>query len=256
MGKMGDNLMQKKQIPENINDVIIFILTLKSDSLRRNKLIKKLEALGLSYEIIYAIDGRKGLPKIYEDKINREKTKKIINREMTDGEYACALSHQIIYNEIIDRNIKWAIILEDDAIIDKKLKDYIEQKAYMASDIVHLYHSNARVYPFIKKKLTNEIYGKLIATTPFGTVGYSISLNAAKYIVKESIPISHPADWPCDISKLNPLACDPIIVNHPPIRKSTDLSKTRPKSKKKIGRIFFYNYWRAWLKKRVGVKIS
>ncbi len=36
-----------------------------------------------------------------------------VGAEMTDGEIACTLSHQLIYQDMIDKNIEWAVILED-----------------------------------------------------------------------------------------------------------------------------------------------
>ncbi|MBA1702624.1 glycosyltransferase family 25 protein, partial [Escherichia coli] len=39
---------------------------------------------------------------------------------------ACTLSHQLIYKDMIDKNIEWAVILEDDVIVNEKFKKFLQ----------------------------------------------------------------------------------------------------------------------------------
>ncbi|WP_407254612.1 glycosyltransferase family 25 protein [Escherichia coli] len=38
----------------------------------------------------------------------------------------CTLSHQLIYKDMIDKNIEWAVILEDDVIVNEKFKKFLQ----------------------------------------------------------------------------------------------------------------------------------
>lgn len=42
---------------------------------------------------------------------------------MTNGELACTLSHQRIYQKMVAQGIEWAVILEDDVVVDDRFKD-------------------------------------------------------------------------------------------------------------------------------------
>jgi len=97
----------------------IIILTLKDRVARRTRLLSVLKTQGVPYELWFAVDGRNGLPQKYEHLVDRQQIFKNLHRDLGEAEIACALSHQLIYKEILDRNLKAAIILEDDAIIDE-----------------------------------------------------------------------------------------------------------------------------------------
>lgn len=49
------------------------------------------------------------------------------NKPSCANEVACSLSHQLIYKTIINSDIEWAIILEDDAILDAQLSYLIHE---------------------------------------------------------------------------------------------------------------------------------
>uniref|UniRef100_UPI00208E0926 glycosyltransferase family 25 protein n=1 Tax=Escherichia coli TaxID=562 RepID=UPI00208E0926 len=48
-----------------------------------------------------------------------------VGAEMTDGEIACTLSHQLIYQDMIDKNIEWASSLKNLWMIN--LNNYLEK---------------------------------------------------------------------------------------------------------------------------------
>ena len=49
------------------------------------------------------------------------------------------------------------------------------------------------------------------------------SFRGAAYLVAHSLPLQHPADWPCDIVPLKPLAVLPRLVDPPKTRRSRQL---------------------------------
>ena len=71
----------------------------------------QMKSLDLTFEFFDAIDGRQGLPNKYEKYVNRKNS-------LSDVEYGCALSHALLYKEIVDKKIPHSIILEEDCIID------------------------------------------------------------------------------------------------------------------------------------------
>ena len=112
----------------------IYIISLKQDIERRQAISKTLENLGLKFIFIDAIYGKE----LSEDviKITRDKSRGgILNRgfSATPGEIGCTLSHLKAYQDILDKNIDWACILEDDAILDERFETFI--RTFQATEL-------------------------------------------------------------------------------------------------------------------------
>ncbi|EMI5492229.1 glycosyltransferase family 25 protein [Providencia stuartii] len=101
--------------------VPIFIISLKKDIERRNAITHALSAQNLSWVIIDAVEGSQ-LKDSYLSSLNYK-----YGEPSHANEIACSLSHQSTYKKIVDSDAEWAIILEDDAIIDTPLSGFIDE---------------------------------------------------------------------------------------------------------------------------------
>lgn len=99
----------------------IYVLSLK-DSPRRKSFEEDNYFLSKKYIFSNAIDG-KLLSNDYISSIN--KLTKRYKRNIGRNEIACADSHIAIYKNMIKNNIEWALIFEDDIIIDEKISKLI-----------------------------------------------------------------------------------------------------------------------------------
>lgn len=104
----------------------IYIVSLKRDIEKRKIISKILDDFGLQFEFIDAIYGKE-LSDNYLNSVRGKSTGKILDRGYgaTPGEIGCTLSHIKIYQKILDNKIDWACILEDDAILDERFKEFI-----------------------------------------------------------------------------------------------------------------------------------
>lgn len=104
----------------------IFIVSLKQDVEKREAISRILNEFNLDFTFIDAIYGKE-LPDSYLESIRNKSAGKIVNRGFpaTPGEIGCTLSHLKVYQEVIDRGLEWACILEDDAILDGRFKTFI-----------------------------------------------------------------------------------------------------------------------------------
>ena len=116
----------------------IFVISLKDAHERRAKIRKALDDRGLEYEIMDAVDGRGGLPEEYEGILNRAGTHAAFTRDMSDTEYACALSHMSVYEQIVERHFPGAIVLEDDAILSPLFDEFLEARGYLQGKLIQL----------------------------------------------------------------------------------------------------------------------
>ena len=113
----------------------VFIISLKSDIERREKIAKLLDDLNISFEFFDAIDYR-------SDEFKDKKNDAAVNShakyvEMTEPEMACTLSHLAVYQQIIDRNLQWALVLEDDVYFDRRLSDVVHALSQSTSSLKH-----------------------------------------------------------------------------------------------------------------------
>lgn len=181
--------------------------------------------MGVAHEIFLGVDGRNGLPAHCEKLIDRNLTMIRNRRAFTDAEYACALSHQEIYAEIIRRDLPGAVVLEDDAVLSDGFESFLREGAYRKAEMILLGHHRTYVRRTPPRDIIAGVKGYSITLPPIYAVGYSLSVGAAKLIRRRSFPISKNADWPCDISRMDAVALVPKLVTH--VRRFSHLQAER-----------------------------
>ncbi|HAU5545175.1 glycosyltransferase family 25 protein [Proteus mirabilis] len=100
----------------------IYVISIKN-SPRKKNIEKELEKYNFSY--IDAVVGADEDSKTIENINTQEWVKKRYGRILSYGEIGCSLSHIKAYQEIIENNIEWAIIFEDDIIIEKNIENLL-----------------------------------------------------------------------------------------------------------------------------------
>lgn len=195
--------------------VPIFIITLPDSEHRRAPLIGQLEGAGLAYELWHGVDGRSGLPPEEERHIDREAAKRISHRALGDAEFACALSHQHLYAEILRRDLPAAIVLEDDAQLTDAFFQFHEALIPGDWDLLILDHKKTFAYRAPPLALPGVASGYPISVAGYLTTGYVISNTGARKMIDRSLPITAPADWPCDITRMRSFAVLPLLIGHP-----------------------------------------
>ena len=200
----------------------IFVISLKDAISRRKEITKQMKVLGISFEFFDAVDGRNNLPKKYESMVDRKRARHRLGKDMSDGEFACALSHALVYKKITDEKIKHSIVLEDDVILSSDFGAMVKQKSCekTGKDFLYLYHLYARAMIWGKMPFLKGYDVCNMAKTPNGAVAYYISVNMAKQLSAEALPISWVSDWGVDIASYNSALIVPRIVTHPPMEKS------------------------------------
>ncbi|MEM8824489.1 MAG: glycosyltransferase family 25 protein [Pseudomonadota bacterium] len=243
----------------------IFVISLPDALDRRREMQAKLFDLGLPFTFLDAVDGRSGLPSHLEPLIDRSKARTNVWRPMTDGEFACALSHQSAYERIIEENLPGAIILEDDAIPMPGFRDFYQNELYLNADLIQLDHMKARIWPWSGQSIrgiTTFYRPALIAVL---ATGYSITNAGARDLRNRSFPICRKADWPCDVLKMDIRLADPRLIDHPPLgnapsfleeqRAAAEAAETETR-KTKLRKYPRSVWFRRWVRKRLSRKIS
>lgn len=237
----------------------IFILSLPGCEARRQPLLDSLAALGRPAEVILGVDGRRGLAAEYEPFIDREGARRSLGRPMRDAEFACALSHQLIYRLIEERGLDGAVVLEDDAILLPGFVAFLDAEAYRDAPLLMLDYGPARVMRGSRRPLFPGFETWELALNAPLTTGYAVSRLGAAHLRRHGLPIRHPADWPCDITPIGARIVTPKLVDHPdPAEVPSVIGGPRraeelglPSPKKSLSRFLTRGYWRRWRRKRM-----
>jgi hypothetical protein len=86
----------------------VFVINLPRATERRAAVERRMQAIGLAYEIVEAVDGRMLSPAELEVLCGPK-------RPFSPGEVGCYLSHMKVYRLIVERGVPVAAVLEDDA---------------------------------------------------------------------------------------------------------------------------------------------
>jgi len=117
--------MQKHHdsIPETVP---VFVINLEKNTVRRNNIENQFARTGLSFEIFPATDGsslsKRDLASYDENHVLHN-----ISRVLSPSEIGCYLSHQKLWQRIVDDNLPWAVVLEDDVLIQANLEEILSK---------------------------------------------------------------------------------------------------------------------------------
>lgn len=201
----------------------VYVISLKDSIDRQKSITTQCERLGIKPIFIDAVNGKNLSNSEISQYCNQEKAKKLYGRELLLGEIGCALSHKRIYQKIVDENIPYAVILEDDATLEKDFSIVVKKimTVSLSWELILLghYKSNLKslkspISLWRKHRLNSKfILGRLV-DFGFGTHGYMITLEGAKKLLSELKSIYKPVDhYTPDSNILNVYALFPTVIN-------------------------------------------
>jgi len=197
-----------------------FVISLPDCTVRRTAIRRRLQGLGIPFEFLDAVDGRQGLPPEYKPQIDRAESQRR-GRLLADADYACALSHIKAYRRIVAEEIPHALVLEDDALPQPALTDFLAGKHYEQASVTQLYVGS---YPYVRRSGAQRLFGDytswiLAPIMRGGAVAYIVSRDAARHFVDHAVPITGAADWPdcaADIvARREWRIVHPLLCHHP-----------------------------------------
>ena len=227
-----------------------FVISLPDCTDRRRRIAVRLNELSLPFEFVDAVDGRNRLPEEYEALVDWENAITSDGFPISEAEFGCALSHIKVYQKVLERGIPYALILEDDAIPLPDLADYIAGRHFVDADLTSLYYFRKA---YVRKRFAKHLFGhyKSHLCVPkidiLGAVGYIVSIDAVRHLVKNALPVNTQADWPTCAEHFKRQGrwrlIHPRLVEHPPIEEGcgasilNDFGRTAVRSKKKKRRM-------------------
>lgn len=192
-----------------------FVISLSDCTERRNAITRSLNALGMDFEFVDAVDGRQGLAPVHEEQIDRSVARRR-GRILSDAEYACALSHIAVCQRIAAAAFPYALILEDDAVPCPDLLEFLSGRHWQSTDLMQLHHGQSYVRrqgarPLFKGYVS---YARAPGMKCPSAVAYTVSRQGAWWIARHARPVVSPADWPDCVDDLEGRCVHPVLVGH------------------------------------------
>ncbi len=173
----------------------VFLINLDKSTDRLQHCAAKLDKLNIQYERFSAIDGttltEEQRQKVYCASNNITAYKK----DMSDGEICCYLSHMALWKKIIEEELDYAIILEDDFELDDKFP-LIHDAIAKIKDWDYIRLANTIRKTKIRKSLTIDSNFALVRfnKVPINTLAQAISKQGAEKLIKNHNSIARPID--------------------------------------------------------------
>lgn len=198
----------------------IFIINLDGSKERWLRIQSQLESQNLTYERIAAIDVREIKNQPLLSLYNEKKNKWHYRKNLSLGEIGCYLSHRKCWKKIVDDQLDFALILEDDVRLVQDLKEvitFIQKHSFSEWDYLKIGEN-----PIKRKqiKLTEGAQFNFIRykKIPIGAFAQIVKFEAAKKLLSNSTEIIRPVDvdiqytWKnkLRIAGLTPYAIDAI----------------------------------------------
>lgn len=175
-----------------------YVINMEKDILKRQNILSQLEKQPtLDFEIIKACEGRlldETTLKEWGYPLFKEKYKQM----GTLPAFGCAISHYSVYNKVVDNNLDFALILEDDAILSQELSKNLKQiEIYLAQvrDPAIILLTPDFIYSINEKPLFLFDQFKLMSLWQgYMSTGYIVNKSAALLLKDRLFPIRYFAD--------------------------------------------------------------
>ena len=208
----------------------IFLINLARRPDRLAHVQQQLDGLGLTFERFNAVDGA-----MINDTSCVDRDRFYLNnkRQIALGEIGCAMSHRAIWQRMVEQNLPFALILEDDITIRTELVDFLANlNHYQNFDFLnlsyiepyridlqaldyfvsqqklrrpHIFHQDRSEWRKLEWNRSwrifqihptlNQHYAMECDPAPLLGSGYIVSLHAAQALLKASERFEFPIDW-------------------------------------------------------------
>lgn len=179
----------------------VFVINLERSVERRVSIKQQLDFQGIAFEFIKAVDGSLLTDEYLATICNFDALAKRPYIQLK-GVYGCLLSHYSIYEKIVADNIPYALILEDDVVIQPGLKAVLADIGTKIRDneAILLFSQNNHMPTVLSDQHSEQLTGKHKLSYPMepwalgSAAAYVISNTAARGMLNYMLPIHVAAD--------------------------------------------------------------
>jgi glycosyl transferase family 25 len=185
-------------LPESGEAAEILVVSLESAEARRAAFAARAADTSLAWRFFDACTGPAPGMTIDETAIRRNK-----GRAMSKGEIGCYASHFSIWQDMVDRGVRQAIVLEDDTVVDWAYLEPLARTDLHAEgiDYLRLYAKRPTWQRVVRRDFLQHSRAVVeLVGLAYGTQGYAITLAGARRLVEHCRTVRRPIDDEMDRS--------------------------------------------------------
>jgi glycosyl transferase family 25 len=177
--------------------MLTLVINLDRAAERREAIAARLNQLGAPFEFFRATDGR-NLSNAERGNVDDIKRRRYSRYPLTSNEIACGLSHVRAMQQMLDKNLPMAAILEDDAVLADDFAEVLKALESNADfDFVFLQtptkRGKKRAFLPLKKITAQNVLGRVKYMNMRAT-GYVVSRKGAEKFLSQAQPFVHAID--------------------------------------------------------------
>ncbi|MDO6677990.1 glycosyltransferase family 25 protein [Shewanella sp. 4_MG-2023] len=174
----------------------VFVINLDKSTERMAFMQQQLEQLNIEFERVPAVYGKElteaEITAVFDQPSNLAKYDKVLNV----GEIGCYLSHVNCWNMMLDQQLDFALILEDDSILSPDLLSLLKSVSHLSAqwDYIKLCHGSKQKAVIDTLELDDGFSLSTCLKLPSSTRGQFVSIAGAKKLLATAMPIARPVD--------------------------------------------------------------
>lgn len=177
-----------------MSQIPCFVINLARSAVRLNKISSQFDALGLAFQRIDAVDAttltEQDIKDFYD--ANHEDA---YYKHLNTGELGCYLSHRKAWQRMVEQQIPYAVVLEDDICLDESFTDVLSGVEALPNDWDYI---KLAEYPLKRRVVQAEKFASITRVTynkvPARTCAQIVSLSGAQKLLKHSERVYRPID--------------------------------------------------------------
>lgn len=173
-----------------------FVINLAKDTTRRSQIVGQLNELGIDHEVFPAVNGKELTPEEMLRDYDLARAHRD-DRDMSVGEIGCALSHLGVYRRMLESGTAAALVLEDDAKLDRSTAGILTALQPLMGDekpLVVLLSCVFRTSYFSSTPLVPGYVASSVLEGAWGAHGYVLNRAAAAALLQGLYPVRLRAD--------------------------------------------------------------
>lgn len=220
----------------------VYVVSLARMPERRKAIAEQLARHGVDFTIVDAVDARQADPQWLREQVDEAAILRNAGRALSPPEIGCALSHRLIYREIVEKGECGALVLEDDVTLPPQFSEalaYFREAGPALADRWAVYQLGwSWVTVLILRLRTATRVGprvrfaeriRWLSPEVWGTFGYYITRRAASEILvspKAETFADHWSLWERRAQGTIYIS-SPQTVVHPPISQGSEIQDAR-----------------------------
>ena len=177
-----------------------FVISLQRSKRRREFMIEQCNRLDLDYEVFDAVDGQS----LTEGEISHYCDINAVRNHSgyyaSNGTLGCSLSHYLVLKKIVEQNLEYAFIIEDDALLPQNINDILTELSHVIrkNEVISLFYTSHQIIKLSFKGVETLKSGELLYPINIQDVAaataYVVHKEAAKGMIKFNSPIKTTSD--------------------------------------------------------------